>query len=145
VVAVAALVAVEGLAVAVQDVREAHDAPDYDALSRELDAVLPARASAMGDNRLWPALRDRDYRSLLLLFYHTNPDISRERTTDVFGAMERAGADYLLLSPLSREILSQLSPRDTADFQRFLTERAELTATVPFPDYGPIDVYRLRE
>jgi 4-amino-4-deoxy-L-arabinose transferase-like glycosyltransferase len=145
VVAVAALFAVEGLAVAVQDVREARDAPDYDAVSRELDAVLPATASAMGDNRLWPALRDRDYRSLLLLFYHTNPDISRERTTDVFGAMERAGADYLLLSPLSREILSQLSPRDTADFQRFLTERAELTATVPFPDYGPIDVYRLRE
>jgi 4-amino-4-deoxy-L-arabinose transferase-like glycosyltransferase len=142
---VAALFLVEGLAVAAQDVRDAGDAPDYTELTRRLEAALPAGASAVGDNRLWPALQDRDYRSLLLLFYHTNPSISRDRATDVFGAMERIDVDDLLLSPLSREILSQLSPRDAADFARFLQERAELVDTVAFPDYGPIEVYRLRE
>jgi 4-amino-4-deoxy-L-arabinose transferase-like glycosyltransferase len=142
---VAALFLIEGMAVAAQDVRDAGDAPDYAELTRRLEQALPAGASAVGDNRLWPALRDRDYRSLLLLFYHTNPSISHDRTTDVFGAMDRIGADYLLLSPLSREILSQLSPRDAADFARYLQERAELVETVDFPGYGPIEVYRLQE
>jgi 4-amino-4-deoxy-L-arabinose transferase-like glycosyltransferase len=142
-VAVLLLFAVEGLAVAAQDVRDASDAPEYAALQLKLEAALPEGAVAMGDNRLWPALRDRDYRSLLLLFYFTNPAISKGEATNVFGAMERTGVDYLLLSPLSREILTQLSPRDAADFARFLEERAALETTVDFPIYGPIGVYRV--
>jgi 4-amino-4-deoxy-L-arabinose transferase-like glycosyltransferase len=135
--------AAEGLAVAAQDVRDAREAPDYALLASRLREELPAGATILGDNRLWPALSDRDYRSLLLLFYHTNPDISKDRATDVFGAMDRIGADYLLLSPLSRDILAGLSPRDAADFERYLSERAELVETIIFSDYGPIEVYRL--
>jgi 4-amino-4-deoxy-L-arabinose transferase-like glycosyltransferase len=135
--------AAEGLAVAAQDVRDAPDAPDYAALQSRLEAALPSGAIAMGDNRLWPALRDRDLRSLLLLFYFTNPDISQEETTDVFGAMQRVDVDYLLLSPLSRSVLTSLSPRDAADFERFLRERAVLETTVDSRSYGPIDVYQI--
>lgn len=142
---VLAVFAVEGVAVAAKDVRDAGDAASYAALGTRLDAALPAGASAIGDNRISPALRHRDYRSLLLLFYHTNPRISRERTTDVFGAMERTGADYVLLSPLSREILAKLSPKDAADFERFLSTRAELVVTVRDEAYGPIEVYRVRD
>ena len=129
---------------AAKDVRDASDAPSYEQLGQQLDAALPEGASAMGDNRLWPALRDRDYFSLVLLFYHTNPRISRERATDVFGAMQRVDPDYVLLSPLSRKLLTRLSPRDSADFDRFLAERAELVATLPYPAYGPVEVFRIK-
>jgi len=143
-VIVAIVFAVEGGAVALKDVWEARDAPAYADFGRRLDAALPAGASALGDNRLWPALRGRDYRSLLLLFYHTNPRISRERTTDVFGALERIDPDYLLLSPLSRQMLTRLTPADAADFDRFLRARADLVATIPDAAYGPIEVYKVR-
>lgn len=144
-VVVGLLFAVEGGAVAAKDVWQARDAPSYAALARRLDAALPPGASALGDNRLWPALRGRDFRSLLLLFYHTHPEISRERSTDIFGALERTGADYVLLSPLSRETLSRLTPEDAADFDRFLAERTRLVATVADPAYGPIEVYQVTE
>ncbi len=144
-VVIAGVFFVEGAAVGVKDARDAPEAPDYAALRRRLDEALPEGAVAIGDNRLWPALRQRPYRSLLLLFYHTNPSISRERATDVFGAMARIDADYLLLSPLSREVLRRLSPRDSADFGRFLNERTRLVATVEDGAYGPIDVYRVGE
>ena len=144
VAAVIALVAVEGLVVAAKDLRDSPDAPGYAALTTSLQQVLPADATVLGDNRLWPALRGQPYRSLLLLFYHTNPAISRDRTTDIFGAMSRIDADYLVLSPLSREILARLSTRDAADFERYLSERAEPSATLPYPGYGPLEVYRLR-
>ena len=138
-----AVIAVEGLVVAARDARESGDAPSIEAAGQAIEAALPEGASAIGDNRLWPVLRARPYRSLLLLFYHTNPSISRDQATDVFGAMDGIGADYLLLSPLSREILARLSPEHTAEFDRYLQERAELTTTVETPGYGPIEVYRL--
>ena len=138
------LFAAEGLAVAARDLGDAVDAPDYAAFGRRLDAALPAGASALGDNRLWPALRARDFRSLHLLFYHTNPRISRDRATDVFGALERIDPDYILLSPLSRAMLADLSPRDAADFDRFLASRTELVGTVADAAYGPIEVYRVK-
>jgi hypothetical protein len=136
--------ATEGLAVAAKDVRDAPDAPAYAGLARRLRAALPADATLLGDNRLWPALRDRDLRSLLLLFYHTNPRISRERATDIFGAMERTEADFVLLSPLSLEILSKLSPRDRMDFELFIETRTEPAGTVEYPSYGPIEIFRVR-
>jgi hypothetical protein len=98
----------------------------------------------MGDNRLWPALRGRDHRSLLLLFYHTNPRISRERTIDVPGAMERVAPEYVVLSPLSREILAQLTPEHRAEFERYMAERMELVDTIASPAYGAHEVYRRR-
>ncbi|MPZ48797.1 MAG: hypothetical protein GEU75_05695 [Dehalococcoidia bacterium] len=139
-----AVVAIEGLAVAAKDVRDAPDAPGYADVGSRLREAIPDGSSAAGDNRLWPALRDRDYRSLHLLFYYTNPDISRDRTTDVFGAMDRIGADYLLLSPLGRDILTRLSPDHAAEFERYMSERAELVTTIDNAAYGPIEVYRLR-
>lgn len=144
VVAVAALFLLEGGAVLAKHVINAPDAPSYAETGRRIDAALPPGASAMGDNRLWPALRDRDFRSLLLLFYHTNPRISPDAVTDVPGAMDRIGADYLLLTPLGRDILRNLSPTDAAAFQRYLDERATLETTVEAPGYGPVEVYRLR-
>jgi hypothetical protein len=143
-VGVAALFLLEGLAVAAGDVRDARDAPDYAALGRELREVLPADAVVLGDNRLWPALDDWQLRGLLLLFYHTNPDISEERTTSVTGALDRIGADYVLLSPHSREMLDHLTPRDKAEFERFIAERTKLVDTVEDRAYGRIDVYRVR-
>jgi hypothetical protein len=142
---VVTIFALEGLGVAAKDVRDARKAPDYGALARRLDEALPQGASALGDNRLWPALRHRDFRSLILAFYHTNPRISEKRTTDVFGALDRTEAGYILLSPLGREILTRLTPRDAADFQRFLDTRTDLVATVPDKAYGPIDVYRVKK
>lgn len=144
VVAVLGLFAVEGLAVAAKDVRDAGKAPSYAELGRRLEGALPADATLLGDNRLWPALRGRDLRSLLLLFYHTNPRISRERTTDVFGAMERIEADYILISPLSLEILSKLSPKDRADFDRFIATRTDKVETIDYRAYGPVEVFRVR-
>jgi hypothetical protein len=144
VVAVLGLFAAEGLAVAAKDGRDTRAAPSYAGLARRLKEALPEDATLLGDNRLWPALRERDLRSLLLLFYHTNPRISRERTTDVFGAMERIEADYVLISPLSLEILSRLSPKDRADFDRFLATRTERIETIEFRTYGPVQVFRVR-
>lgn len=140
---VAALFLLEGLAVAARDIRNAPDAPSYAALDRRLEAALPAGAVVIGDNRLWPALDHGGLRSLLLLFYHTNPVISEGRATDIPGAFDRIGAEYLLLSPLGYEILSQLSPEDTRDFDAFMAERAILVETIEDRAYGPIEVYRL--
>ena len=92
---------------------------------------------------MWPALREREYRSLHLIFYHTHPEIAGERQTDVFGAMERIGAEYVLLSPLSREVLSRLTPEDAAELERYLGERAERVAVVEDRAYGPIEVFRV--
>jgi 4-amino-4-deoxy-L-arabinose transferase-like glycosyltransferase len=133
----------EGLAVAAQDARDAGDAASYADLGRRLEAALPNGASVIGDNRLWPALRKRNLRSLHLLFYYTNPRISRDSATDIFGAFERIDADYLLLSPLSRQILANLSPRDSADFDRYLETRTVQVQTVADSAYGPIEVYRI--
>jgi 4-amino-4-deoxy-L-arabinose transferase-like glycosyltransferase len=134
---------VEGLAVAVQDVREAGDAPDYTQTGAEIEAALEPGATVLVDNRMWPALRGVSQRSLLLLFYHTNPRISKERTTDIPGALERIAPDYVLLTPLSREILARLTEEDTAAFERFLVERTEVTATLPASGYGPVEVHRV--
>ena len=142
--AVAGVILLEGLLIAAKDVRDAGDAPSLEAAGRAIEVALPEGASAIGDNRLWPVLRGRPYRSLLLLFYYTNPRISRDEATDVFGAMDRIGADYLLLSPLSREILEKLTPEHADEFGRYLQDRAQLTTTVEAPGYGPIEVYRLR-
>jgi hypothetical protein len=98
----------------------------------------------MGDNRLWLAMRCRPYRSMHLLFYETNPRISGDRTTDIAGAFEHTGVDYLLLSPLSREQLKLLSPRDAEAFQRYVETQMDLVTKVDDPTYGPIDVYRRR-
>jgi hypothetical protein len=144
IVTVAGLFAAEGLTVAGKDVLDARDAGDYEALGVRLEAAVPPGAVAMGDNRLWPAMRDRPYRSLHLLFYETNPRISRERTTDIPGAFERAGVEYLLLSPLSREQLKLLSPRDAADFARYVETNMQRATTIEDRTYGPIDVYRRR-
>jgi hypothetical protein len=144
VAAAAALFLVEGSAVLAKHVIDAPSAPSYAEAGHSIDAALPPGASAMGDNRLWPALRDRDFRSLLLLFYHTNPRISPDQVTDVPGAMKRIGADYLLLSPLSHDILRNLSAADAEAFQRYMDERGTLETTVEAPGYGPIEVYRLR-
>jgi 4-amino-4-deoxy-L-arabinose transferase-like glycosyltransferase len=145
VVAVGGLFAAEGLAVAAKDVGDARDAGDYEALGRRLEAVVPAGAVTMGDNRLWPAMRDRPYRSLHLLFYETNPRISRDQATDIPGAFDRTRVDYLLLSPLSRDQLKLLSPRDAEAFRQYLDTRMELTTTVEDRVYGPIDVYKLKD
>jgi 4-amino-4-deoxy-L-arabinose transferase-like glycosyltransferase len=136
--------AVEGLAVAAKDVRDAREAPSYEELGRRLEERFPAPATLLGDNRLWPALQDRDLRSLLLLFYETNPRISRERTTDMFGAIQKTEADYILISPLSLEILSRLSPKDKRDFERFLETNTDWVDTIDYPVYGPIQVFRVR-
>lgn len=140
--AVAAVFLLEGLAVAAKDVRDASDAPSYAALERKLDDALPAGSIVIGDNRLWPAMQDQELRSLLLLFYHTNPRISRDAATDIPGAFERIGAEYILLSPLSREILDRLSDEDDAAFRAFM-QQARLVETIEMPAYGPIEVYRL--
>jgi hypothetical protein len=142
---VALVFAVEGLAVAGKDVRDARHADDYGALASRLNAALPNGASALGDNRLWPALRQRDFRSPILLFYHTNPKISQDRTTDIPGALDRIQPDYVLLSPLSRDMLKKLTLRDAADFQRFMDTKTELVTTVQDASYGPIDVYRVKK
>jgi hypothetical protein len=145
VVAIAALFAAEGLAVAAKDVRDARNAGDYETLGRRLEAVVPPGAVTMGDNRLWLAMRCRPYHSLHLLFYETNPRISGDQTTDIAGAFERTGVAYLLLSPLSRDQLKLLSSRDSEAFQRYVETQMEIVTKVDDPTYGPIDVYRLRE
>jgi hypothetical protein len=52
------------------------DAPSYSAMAEEVRAVVPTGTTVLTDNRMWPALRDRDPRSLFLLFYWTNPKIA---------------------------------------------------------------------
>lgn len=138
----AALFLLEGLGVVAKDVRDARDAPSYEALGREIEAVVPAGSIVIGDNRLWPAVQDLRLRSLLLLFYHTNPVISRDRVTDIPGAFERIDAGYLLLSPLSRDILTQLSPEDTAAFNSYVEQHMTKVTTIEDRAYGPIDVYQ---
>jgi 4-amino-4-deoxy-L-arabinose transferase-like glycosyltransferase len=141
-VAVGAVFAAEGLAVAAKDVRDARNAGDYAALRAKIQAAVPPGAVTMGDNRLWVAMRDRPFRSLHLLFYETNPRISHGNATDIPGAFERSGVEYLLLSPLSRDQLRLLAPRDAADFERYVETRMQLVTTVQDATYGPIDVYR---
>jgi hypothetical protein len=142
VVAVAALFFLEGLGVSAKDVRDARDAPSYEAMGRKIEAVVPKGSVVLGDNRLWPAVQDLQLRSLLLLFYHTNPVISRDRVTDIPGAFERIDAEYLLLTPLSREILAQLSPADTQAFNEYVEQRMTKVTTIEDRAYGPIDVYQ---
>jgi hypothetical protein len=142
IVAVAALFFLEGLGVAAKDVRDARDAPSYEAMGRKIEAVVPEGSVVLGDNRLWPAVQDLQLRSLLLLFYYTNPVISRDRVTDIPGAFERIDAEYLLLTPLSREILAQLSPADTQAFDDYVEQRMTKVTTIEYRAYGPIDVYQ---
>lgn len=144
VAALLAAFALEGMAAAAIDLRDGYQATSYAALSRELQQKLPPGAVVLGDNRLWPALEGRELRSLLLLFYHTNPRISRERTTSIAGALERIDPDYLLLSPLSREILSRLSAEHAAELQAFIASRTEPAGTIGAPPYGPMQLYRVR-
>jgi 4-amino-4-deoxy-L-arabinose transferase-like glycosyltransferase len=140
---VAVVFAIEGLAVGVRDIVDAGQAPEYALVGERINEVVPAGARVIGDNRLWLTMRETEYRSLLLLFYFTNPRISRDEASDVPGAMRRIDADYLLLSPLTREILGKLTRRDGAAFQRYLAENGELVATIEDDAYGPIEVYRL--
>lgn len=142
--AVAVVFFAEGLAVGVQDIVEAGDAPDYSQVGRRIMEHVPEGARVIADNRLWLTMRETEHRSLLLLFYFTNPRISREHPTDIEGAMRRIDADYLLLSPLTREILQKLTPRDSAAFDRYMREHGELVGVVEDAAYGPIEVYRLR-
>jgi hypothetical protein len=142
VAAIAALFLLEGLGVAARDVQDAGDASNYEALGGRIEAVVPEGSVVIGDNRMWPALHDLQLRSLLLLFYHTNPVISRDRVTDIPGAFQRIDADYLLLSPLSRDILLGLSPADTRAFNDYLEQHMTKVTTIEDRSYGPIDVYR---
>jgi 4-amino-4-deoxy-L-arabinose transferase-like glycosyltransferase len=142
VVAVAVLFFLEGLGVAAKDVRDARNAPSYEAMGRKIEAVVPEGSVVLGDNRLWPAVQDLQLRSLLLLFYYTNPVISRDQATDIPGAFERIDAEYLLLSPLSREILAKLSPTDTQAFNEYLEGNMTKVTTIEDRAYGPIDVYQ---
>jgi hypothetical protein len=80
---------------------------------------------------------------LLLLFYHTNPVISRDRVTDIPGAFERIRPDYIVLSPLSREILSRLSPQDKGDFDAYMQEETRLVATIENGAYGRTEIYEV--
>lgn len=144
--AIATILLVEGAAVAAKDLRDAPSASSYREVGASLAAELPSGSIVIGDNRLWPALDAHgiELRSLLLLFYHTNPRISKGRETDIRGAFERIGAQYVLLSPLSREILAQLTPEDARDFETYMREHATLQGTVTRPGYGPTEIYRLR-
>lgn len=145
VVAMAAvLFLAEGAAVGVKDVIEAPDAADYAALGQKIAEAVPPGARVIGDNRLWLTMREQEHRSLLLLFYFTNPRISREHATDIPGAFRRIDADFLLLSPLTREILEKLTPRDRAAFDAYLAANAELIGVLDYPAYGPIEVFELR-
>jgi hypothetical protein len=128
-----------------KDVRNAGDTASYAELGRRIEAELTPDAVVLGDNRLWPALPNTRLRSLLLLFYETNPGISRERTTDIPGALERINPDYVVLSPLSREILAKLSQKDEDDFQRYMTNRTERVAIVDYKGYGTTEVFRVRK
>ena len=142
-VVIAVVFTIEGLAVAIRGTRDALDAPSYAEVGRKVGDLVPAGARVIGDNRLWLTLEDRDERSLLLLFYLTNPEISRDRATDIAGAMERIDAGYMLISPLTREILGNLTPKHRAELDSYLAEHATLVGTVPDRAYGPIEVYRL--
>jgi 4-amino-4-deoxy-L-arabinose transferase-like glycosyltransferase len=141
--AFALVFALEGLAVGLGNVADARDAVDYASVGKAVREVVPSGSRVVTDNRMWLTLRDMESRSLLLLFYWTNPEISRDEATDVEGAMRRIDADYLLLSPLTREILAKLTPEDAARFESYLERHARLVGTVAGPPYGPIEVYRL--
>lgn len=141
---IAAIFALEGLAAGAKNVLDARDAADYSRVGDEVRAVLPPGSRVVTDNRMWLTLRDVEARSLLLLFYWTNPEIAGEELTDVQGAMERTGAEYLLVSPLTKEILQKLTPRDSERFNQYVAGRGRLVATVSKPPYGPIEVYELR-
>ena len=106
--------------------------------------VVPEGSVVLTDNRMWPALRDLQPRSLLLLFYWTNPDIAGEELTDIPGAMQRTQARYLLLSPVSKELLTHLSPHDSELLNAYVKQHGTLKAIVAQPPYGPIEVYELR-
>jgi 4-amino-4-deoxy-L-arabinose transferase-like glycosyltransferase len=135
----------EGVAVAAKDMRDAPDATRYEELGRRIEAELTPNAVVLGDNRLWPALPNTRLRSLLLLFYETNPRISRERTTDITGVLERINPDYVVLSPLSREILAKLSEKDGDDFRRYMSSSTERVATIDYRGYGTTEVFRVRK
>jgi 4-amino-4-deoxy-L-arabinose transferase-like glycosyltransferase len=141
---VAAVIAIEGLVVGARNVRDARDAPSYKGVGAAVREVVPAGSTVITDNRMWLTLRDMRTRSLLLLFYWTNPDIARDQVTDIPGAMRRIDAGYLLLSPLSKDILTNFSPRDSADFQAYLRDHGRMLGTVAKPPYGPIEVWQLR-
>jgi hypothetical protein len=141
--AVALAMTLEGAAVGLANIADARDAVEYAGVGDRVRDVVPPGSRVVTDNRMWLTLRDMEPRSLLLLFYWTNPEISRENATDVDGAMRRIDAGYLLLSPLTRAILSKLTPRDAESFDRYLREHATLVATVAEPPYGPIEVYLL--
>ena len=141
--AAALLIAGEGAAVGLGNVRDALDAPSFAAVGAEVRQVVPPGSRVVADNRMWLTLRDMDVRSLHLLFYWTNPRIAGEEFTDVSGAMARIDAGYMLLSPLAHEMLAELSPADSRRFQTYMAQHARLIAIVSHPPYGPIEVYRL--
>jgi hypothetical protein len=146
VILVAAVFVLEGAAVGLNNVKTAIDATSLADVGEKVAAAVPAGSVVMGDNRLGMTLGAArvDERSVHLLFYYTNPHISRGRVTDIGGAFARSGAQYLLLSPLTREMLKELSPQDTADFAAYIRERASLADTVAAGSYGPIEVYQLK-
>ena len=144
VLACAAVIALEGAAVGARNVRDAREAPSYHDVGAAVREVVPPGSTVLTDNRMWVTLQDMDVRSLLLLFYWTNPGTAGEELTDIPGAIRRTDARYLLLSPLGKEILANLSPHDTDLFQAYLDTHARLVATVAKAPYGPIEVYELR-
>jgi 4-amino-4-deoxy-L-arabinose transferase-like glycosyltransferase len=139
-----AIIALEGAAVGARNVNDARGAPSYRGVGAAVREVVPPGSTVLTDNRMWATLQDMDVRSLLLLFYWTNPDIAGEEFTDIPGAIRRTDARYLLLSPLGKDILANLSPRDTDLFQAYLDTHARLVATVSKAPYGTIEVYELR-
>jgi 4-amino-4-deoxy-L-arabinose transferase-like glycosyltransferase len=142
--ACAVVIAAEGAIVGARNLRDAGDAPSLAEAGEAVREVVPEGSMVLTDNRMWPALRDMQPRSLLLLFYWTNPDIAGEELTDIPGAIERTNARYLLLSPVSKELLTHLSPEDSATFASYLKQHGTLKAVVAEPPYGPIEVYELR-
>ncbi|MGH2522782.1 MAG: ArnT family glycosyltransferase [Anaerolineales bacterium] len=85
----------------------------------ELRQTVPPSARVIGHPEYWLALPDRDYRSLILPFYLSNPDLNREPLA-FDAALEQVAPQVVLLDPAFGQMLMDCSsPTSCARTEQF--------------------------
>ena len=136
----------EGSVARVNGLRTGRDAASYAALADAIHERVPEGSRVVGATSLWWGLRDTDYRSYFLFFYLTRP-AAAEYASTIPGFLDGFDAQYIVLTRVAaNELERHLSPRDLADWDRFLAERTTHVARLEPPvarSYGYVDIWRV--
>jgi 4-amino-4-deoxy-L-arabinose transferase-like glycosyltransferase len=137
----------EGSVARINGMRTAPQATNYERLAERIHEYVPSGSRVVGSTSLWWGMRDTEYRSYFLFFYKTRPDAGEYRTT-ISGFLNEFQPQYIVLTRLAiGELEKHLSPRDYADWQAYMGERAHKVARIEGPvviaAYGFIDIWQI--